>query len=763
MKRYKVIFLIAIIIFPIFLIVFPLAIYNDYLNSFRVDFFIKPPHSTKKVSINKNQYMHSFFASPFDNYVIYKEKSSKPKENLFDNQMEYYGESKYLKNVINDTYDLNMWQKDNDQLAFIIQPFVNADSIELSIKNEENLIDHGISIEYGFQKLVYSEYKNSFPDDNHFWFPDKMTQNKIQSDLRENWVYSSWIKVEYDLSCNTLDSKIDSLILNTSMKKEGINIYSQENKINLNYVNLDYTAFEKADDPGIDYVNSDNHMIYYLNHIGQGGLSKPTDIDEESVLDYEKWSWKNYLEKYWDKMRELNNNYYTMFLSNINNNYENINEKEKKYSLNVSQTWENSGNDATLVTWHARKMSDGKYELYIPTDNEQAFFYNLNQVLGKGISRIMLRGFGELKYYQKDNDQSKLMNKIWNDDTNELESVDLKLVNGGDKVKNQFGFNSEEMITMYLKWFESKLDEYKNNDNFFNSNDVNNFLKNSNANYYLMFDEVRSSEVNLESKLVKSKFNEFKIAWCGVGVYNDWSINMDYCDIIWYNLVTYDDADNSDTVIGKVIKKRKSLGLETSIYALSSDVVREQTGFSPAESAYRGLYTNENDIRGYMRYTINHWYPDSNWIANPLYNNSIYDTTPGDEIFIYPNLYDENKLYWATSPRLEMISQGQILAKKLNYLYSIRTNSRENISKISSLFNENNIRIKETNRDRFTFDYDLESSFKRYKDTYVEMYNSKSPFLNWIANRNFKYGDEVFGLVEAVKVAYFYANKWGVN
>lgn len=422
MKRFKIYFIVTSLIFPLLILTFSILIYCNWSRPRIEGLYIQAPDKPTGISKNKNQYMHTFFGSEFENYIVYLQSDVDPIESRSDKDKTFFGDIEKMQNYVNDETTVSLWNKDSDNAQLIIKSFMNLDSIEINLDSEDKIEDSGIKVDYGFSELTFAKSDTAFGKNECLWVPDKLTYNKKIENVKSDFMYSIWIHVINNNS--DVSKKIDNLNFNLTVKKEGQVVWTQKNTIKINNIDLDYTS-EMDKNLGVNFWTDEQRMSNFW--LKNEGYPHPDDsIDKNSMLEYEKFMWNNYLDAYWDKAIDYGQQFYPTFISNINDAY--INRENNDISYNESQTWEFGENlDPSQITWHAKKKSDNSYELYVTKDNEQAFFYNLNNLIGKGFRKILIRGLSELKYFQNINESSKYPNHIWNDTTNQLETVDLKL------------------------------------------------------------------------------------------------------------------------------------------------------------------------------------------------------------------------------------------------------------------------------------------------------------------------------------------------
>jgi hypothetical protein len=650
------------IMFPFSIFFVSLKIYFD-LGLPTASLWVNAPNHPEGETRNDNEYLSSFFGSPLINYVVYKQESGTPK-GVEGNEMSFYGDLDKMQNFINDDTTLNLWENDSDYVQFVVKTNdIDLTSLQINISSPTN---SDIQFQYGWNTLVYAQNGEKLPDGGKFWTAERITQNHVLSNVKTNFVYTCWVKVISNSEVSGND--YDGATLTLGAYRGDEKVWEQTNDIKINLIDNDFTMADNiAKNPaGINFFNNDQWMLNY--YLKDDEKTRDEILSSDDTYDsYLKWAWDEedgYLTQFWNKMSELNMNNYTSFIGNISTG---SNEKIdidhdgliQESELNRYTTVDFGTNDPSMMTWHVKKVN-GEEQAFLPEYEKNAYLYNLKNVLKSGVKNIFLRGFSEVKYYETENSDgyytSKLPNYVYNEDTQTMESVEMSL--NSNPRKKYFGLSSEQWNEKYLTWFY---------DNVFQNPEFD--LEGINV--YLYFDEVKEFEMKAYSDLLnsmpadndKTMRDYFKIGWCGVSMYSEFSSDLDDVDLVYINSSSLDEFKNK-TMLANFIEKRKENHQLTGEYSLW-DANYNLGASNPGQTAYRVLWGAAVDTPGYMRYAMTSWYGTSSWTTNDQLNGNA-NIWAGDTIYVFPS--DEPDKYVATSTRIEMASYGYNLMLKLDAL-----------------------------------------------------------------------------------------------
>jgi len=373
-------------------------------------FYIDPPTTVKQKSTNENKNIHSFLGSPFEQYSIYT-STTKPISYADFAKATFSGNLDNYQNIVNDSYEVSLWNNDIDVFQYVIQVKENLSSLTIEIENETQLNQQGLTFNYGLNDYVFST-NPAYPNLG-IWTPDKITDKKQLDEtyLVKQRVYSFFFRV----SSQSIQLTSPEIILKTTTKNIAAETYEQKNTIKVNYLNKTYQS-EIDKNNEINFLNNDQRLAHYYlrTDIEKDPELKAADFDWNDESKYVDYIWTKYLTEFYKRMvKDYLDPYYITFMTNITSQWTTTDHKRL--------TWDFDSNDSTLLTWHAKKNSDGKYSLYLPDDEMAAFKKNLDYAIKAGFTKIFLRGLDGAKIRSNPMGSERMYinhyNKIINDET----------------------------------------------------------------------------------------------------------------------------------------------------------------------------------------------------------------------------------------------------------------------------------------------------------------------------------------------------------
>ncbi|WP_339022597.1 hypothetical protein [Spiroplasma endosymbiont of Crioceris asparagi] len=728
------------------------SIYLEYAVKFHSgDYQIAFPNKPMGVSKNKNDYIDSFFGDKFDQYANYL-NTKKPKEtqklDLYN--AKFMGDIENFKNVINDSFSLNLWEQDTDSCQFVIK-LKSSDFKKISLSLEmantfSNLSKYGFQVHYGWAQYSYSYDDTYFPP-NGIWIPDIITENKIiNNHLKKDFVYIA------DISLSTTDAQKTKAFIKENGTKFTLNLitkidignkqsYQQINKIKVNLKENDFSDIADKNN-GINFLNNRFQNVNWLARKDPDSpINNPNKNDLNDEVKYVDYSWNHCLNNYFKDRTKINNQRY--FSAYYMNNCAIPNPKDPSSDETKYLTWNYDQNDPPLVSWHMNE----KNELYIPKNQEVAFFNNIKYAIKAGFNKIFLRGLDQIKWWSHKKNGKWIIPEgmktwIYLDKQKRWISKNLGLINDGKK--DRFHHTNAYYNKWAINWFLENKAKYLDTDK-----------DNKDVTYYFYHDESIQKNMDEFVKLFDSlkypaqpnilksdtSFKNVKIAYANL--FREININdklLDDIDLIYIHNSNL-EAEINSPIFKKFVNNRINKNLRTSQYSLGG------SGYYGPGTEQSGNYLfalrcQQVNNFGYMHYCFADWTGNSDW--NLVVNST---DAPGELTFAYPYLNDDNKWVMGDSRRYQAICDSYRLVLKMEKLKEKSqtkfASCQENINKIYQNYLKPNV-------DKFNFKYkNFDRKFKAV--------NNDSKFMSWFFNKFNSNNDYDSGY--KIKFAYNIINK----
>jgi len=600
-------------------------------------YYIDPPKTVSAKSKNENKNIHSFLASPFEQYTIYT-APKKPTSYADFASASFSGNLDNYENIVNDSYEVSLWNNDIDIFQYVVKLKENLTSLTVAIENEAELNQQGLTFSYGLNDYIFST-DVSYPNFG-IWTPDKITDKK---ELPEDYLVKERI---YSFFFRVISDKVQltspEIILKTATKNAAAETYEQKNTIKVNYVNKTYQPeINKYNE--VNFLNNDQRLTHY--YLRKDRESFAPDFDWNDEVKYVDYIWNNYLTEFYKRMvKDYLDPYYITFMTNITGKWKGTDHKDL--------TWDYDSNDPTLLTWHAKKSEDSdKYTIYLPEDEMTAFKNNLDYAIKAGFNKVFLRGLDGAKISENPLGSERMKighhNKFINDETGEPIYIANSPFN--DDLVPEINLTGKEITKTMIQLTMDM---------------INSMPANDNVTYYWYYDESPQSDyaanidiLNDLKKASPDQYGKYKTAYAVL--YKD--IEVDNQIVLDTDLLYLHHFDFRDLSTSKLyqnfIKYREAKGFGTSQYTMDSSK-NQILGLEPGANAFWVNWMSFNSMPGFMHYAMNSWTEDSAWTSD--YFQDVVET--GEIVYIYPNDEDHSKTWF--SLRFEMLNFGYRLSVK---------------------------------------------------------------------------------------------------
>ncbi|MPQ43395.1 glycoside hydrolase domain-containing protein [Clostridium tarantellae] len=179
---------------------------------------------------------------------------------------------------------------------------------------------------------------------------------------------------------------------------------------------------------------------------------------------------------------------------------------------------------------------------------------------------------------------------------------------------------------------------------------------------YIAMDErpinTMEAVLNLLDRLPNKEGKTLKVS----GAMNYNAVGSDVLDRIEDISINLGHINHNNDEVRKLSERRKSLGLNTTLYTCVGDYPSSFTRSNPSESAWTIWYAASQNVNGFLRWALDAW------VEKPLESVDHWYWESGDPFYIYPGDKESKNPIPRSTPRFERLKEGIRDVEKLNLI-----------------------------------------------------------------------------------------------